>query len=113
MASVQPGELKYRITIKNIRRSRDANDHYLSMPEIIQARAGVLKGSGGNKLEDGAARAVDSITFIVRWETRAIIQRDASIRFAGKEYAVDWMDSVPWADRFARIRAVSRDEGAR
>lgn len=113
MASVQPGELKYAITIKNVRRSRDANDHYLAMPEIIQARAGILKGSGGNKLEDGAARAVDSITFIVRWETRKIVQRDASIIFDGMEYSVDWMDSAPWAGRFARIRAVSLDEGAR
>lgn len=113
MASVDPGELKYRITIKNIRRQKDANDHYLAMPEIVQARAGILKGSGGNKLEDGAARAVDSITFIVRWEVRTLVQRDASIQFKGAEYDVDWMDSVPWAERYARIRAVSRDEGAR
>lgn len=109
MATVQPGELRYLVTINNIRRTRDANDHYIVMPEVIQARAGIMKGSGTNKLEDGAARAVDTVTFIVRWEVRKRIQRDASLRYCGTDYAVDWMDPAPWAGRYARVKCVSKD----
>lgn len=113
MADVQPGELKYLVTINNIKRTKDANDHYVANNEIIQARAGVMRGSGANKLEDGAARAVDSITFIFRWEVRERIQRDAVLKYRGTSYTVDWMDSAPWASRFARVRAISKDEGVR
>lgn len=113
MAYVQPGELKYAITIKNPTRTKDDNDHYIlsPMPELIQARAGIMKGSGGDRIEDGAARSVDTITFIVRWKVREQIQRDATIRFHNADYEVDWMDSVPWAGQFARVRAISYDEG--
>lgn len=113
MAYVQPGELKYLITIENPVRGKDPNDHYIVMPELIQARAGIMKGSGGDRIEDGAARSVDTITFIVRWEVRKQIQRDARIKHHDMQYEVDWMDSAPWAGRYARVRAISYDEGER
>ena len=113
MARVDPGELRYPITIKNKVRTVDANGHYIVMPELIQARAGVMKNSGGDRIEDGAARSVDTVTFIVRWGVREKVQRDASITFQNRIYEVDWMDSTPWAERYARIRAVSADEGER
>lgn len=113
MATVQPGELRYLVTIVNPTRARDGNDHYVTMPEVVQARAGIMKGSGGDKLVDGAARTVDTLTFIMRWGTRQTIQRDATLKFHGMSYEVEWMDSAPWAGRYARVRAVSRDEGER
>lgn len=114
MATVQPGELRYPVTISNIRRSRDENDHYVANSELIQARMGIMQGStarsnGQNQIEGGAARAVDTITFICRWEVRERISRDATLSYRGTKYEVDWMDSAPWAGRFARIRAVSAD----
>lgn len=112
-ASVQPGELRYAVTIVNLKREKDDNDHYVARDEIIQARCGVMKGSGANQLFDGAARAVDSVTFIFRWEVRERIRRDATLKFQGRAYLVDWMDAVPWAEHYARVRAISKDEGAR
>ena len=113
MARVQAGELKYLIIIKNARRSKDLNDHYVTVYDEFDARAGIMKGSGGDTLADGAARSVDKITFIVRWGVRNLIQRDAIIIYHGRRYAVDWMDAAPWAEQYARVRAVSLDEGER
>ena len=113
MARVDPGELRYLIIIKNRVRSLDSNMHYIVMPELIHTRAGVMKNAGGDRLEAGAARSVDTVTFIVRWGVREKVQRDASITFQNRIYEVDWMDSTPWAECYARIRAVSQDEGER
>ena len=113
MPRVDPGELKYPIIIKNKVRSLDSNQHYIVMPELIQARAGVMKYAGGDRVERGAARSVDTVTFIVRWGVRQKIQRDATITFQNRIYEVDWMDSTPWAEVYARVRGISTDEGKR
>lgn len=113
MAKVDPGELKFLITVKNKVRGLDANQHYIVMPVTLQLRAGVMRASGGDRLESGAARSVDTVTFILRWGAALKIQRDATITYAGRVYEVDWMDSAPWAGIYARVRAVSIDEGER
>lgn len=113
MARVDPGELRYPVIIKNRTRSVDDNGHYIVMPELIQTRAGVMKNTGGDRIQDGAARSVDTVTFIVRWGVRQKIQRDASITFQNRIYEVDWMDSTPWAEVYARVRGISVDEGER
>lgn len=111
VAHVDPGELRYAITVTTPRRTKDGNGHYRETREAIRGRAGVRSARGEDRVEDGAARSIDTVQFIVRWELRQRITRDSAIEFRGAQYRVDWMDETPWAGRYARIRAVSRDQG--
>lgn len=111
MAHVDPGELKYRIGVRTPRRVKDDNDHYRSTVETAVGRAGMRSASGGDRVEDGAARSIDTVQFIVRWAFRCRISRDSTIIHRGRKYKVDWMDDAPWAGQYARIKAVSYDQG--
>ncbi len=111
MPHVDPGELRYRIGIRTPVRTKDDNDHYCERVETFYGRAGVRSAKGEDSIEDGAARSIDTVQFIVRWGLRQKVTRDSTIFHRGRSYAVDWMDETPWAGQYARIRAVSRDQG--
>ena len=52
---------------------------------------------------------MDTVQFIVRWGTRQRITRGCVILHRGVRYDIEWMDDTPWAEGYARIRAVSYD----
>ena len=109
MATVDPGELKYSLTIRRTIRRMDANYHYTEEIEETSCRCGIYSGRGGDRVQDNAARSVDTITFILRWEDRQRISRDSALEWRGRIYAVDWMDDTPWGGRYARVRAIGYD----
>ena len=111
MAHVDPGELKYRIGVRTPTRAKDANGHYTSTAQTDYGHAAMRSAKGADSVEDGAARSVDTVQFIVRWAFRRRITRDSVIIHKGRKYHVDWMDEAPWAGLYARIRAVSYDQG--
>lgn len=111
MAHVDPGELRYAITVTTPARIKDGNGHYRETQTEIPGRAGVRSARGGDRVEDGAARSIDTVQFIVRWGLRRRVTRDSAIHFRGVKYKIDWMDETPWAGQYARIRAVSYDRG--
>ena len=112
MAVVEPGELKYRITVIKPRRQVDGNAHYAATDEeLLTCWAAKRSGSGSDQLVDGADRSVDTVQFIVRWGVRGRISRDCAILHRGVRYDILWMDEAPWAGGYARIRAVSWDQG--
>lgn len=111
MPHVDPGELRYRIGIQTPQRTKDENGHYRESVATAYGRAGMRSARGGDDVGDGAARSVDTVQFIVRWQLRLSVTRDSTIIHRGKKYAVDWMDEAPWAGQYARIRAISYDTG--
>ena len=111
MAHVDPGELKYRIGVRTPARMKDDNGHYTSTIQTAYGRAAMRSASGGDRVEDGAARSIDTVQFIVRWTFRQCVTRDSTIVCKGRQYKVDWMDEAPWAGMYARIKAVSYDQG--
>ena len=111
MAHVDPGELKYRIGARTPMRTVDGNGHYATETRTDYGRAAMRSASGGDRVEDGAARSIDTVQFIVRWGFRQRITRDSSIICKGRKYKVEWMDEAPWAGLYARIKATSYDEG--
>lgn len=111
MAHVDPGELKYRIGIQTPARVKDANGHYRNTTETAYGHAGMRSATGSDRVEDGAARSVDTVQFIVRWGLRQKVTRDSTIVHRGRKFKVDWMDEAPWAGQYARIRATAYDAG--
>lgn len=114
MAHVDPGELKYRIMVDYSEVTTDDNDHYINgVSRSFSCWAGMRSSKGGDRMEDGAERSVDTVQFIVRWATRLRIPRGAIIKHRDVNYHIDWMDATPWGDNggYARIRAVSYDQG--
>lgn len=111
MPHVDPAELRYRIGIRTPSRVKDANGHYRTTAETAYGRAGMRSARGSDSVEDGAARAIDTVQFIVRWQLRLKVSRDSTIIHRDKKYKVDWMDEAPWAGQYARIRAISCDTG--
>ena len=111
MAHVDPAELKYRIGVRTVTRTEDANGHYTETADTFYARAGMRSSTGRDRVEDGAYRSEDTVQFIVRWGVRQRITRDSVLFHRGDKYHVDWMDEAPWADNYARIRAISYDRG--
>ena len=109
MAYVNIGELKYLIEIRTPTRSVDANGHYVTTNVTITAHAGIRSASGRDVSDDGAARSEDTIQFIVRWPVRKAVTRDSVIVWNGIEHDIRWMDATPWAERYARIKAVARE----
>lgn len=111
MAHVDPGELKYRIGIRTVKRDVDDNGHYTETTETTYARAAMRSSTGRDRVEDGAYRSEDTVQFIVRWGVRQKVIRDSVLFHRGNKYHVDWMDDAPWAENYARIRAISYDRG--
>lgn len=111
MAFVDPAELRYRIGVQTPTRTIDSNGHYRQSVETAYAHAGMRSSRGSDREEDGALRSIDTVQFIVRWSFRQNVTRDSVIVHRGRKYKVDWMDEAPWADSYARIRAVAYDEG--
>lgn len=112
MAHVDPAELRYRIGVQTPRRILDDGGKYAQNGcETAYGRAGMRSAKGADSVEDGAARSMDTVQFIVRWAFRLKITRDSTIIHRGKKYMVDWMDEAPWAGQYARIRAISYDQG--
>ena len=111
MAHVDPAELKYRIGIRTPARVKDENGHYRDTVTTAYGRAGMRSSKGKDDVIDGAARSVDTVQFIVRWELRQRVTRDSTIVHRDRRYKVDWMDEAPWAGQYARIRAISYDQG--
>lgn len=112
MAVVDPGELRYRIDVIKPAGSIDANHHYSAEDTpLLSCWAAKRSSSGSDRLADGADRSIDTVQFIVRWGVRAQITRDCVIVHRGVRYAIDWMDETPWAGGYARIKAVSYDQG--
>lgn len=110
MAHVDPGELKYRITVETPQRTVGPNGHYVDAgPLTFQCWAAKRSATGRDRISDYAAQSVDTVQFIVRWETRKKITRDSVILHRGIRYDIDWMDESPWADVYARIVGVSND----
>ena len=110
MAYVDPGELKYRITIEAPARVTTGNDHYEETgPTTFDCWAAKRSSQGKDQFADGAAQSVDTVQFIVRWGTRQRITRGCVILHRGVRYDIEWMDDTPWAEGYARIRAVSYD----
>lgn len=112
MAHVDPGELKYRITIEKPIRRVGANGHYVDAgPESFECWAAKRSAQGRDLIDDYAAQSVDTIQFIVRWGTRQRITRGCVILHRDIRYDIEWMDESPWAEGYARIRATSNDNG--
>lgn len=110
MAHVDPGELRYAVKILIPTVETDANNHYTSGPDrIIQTRAAVRAAKSQDTIADGAERMVETIQLIVRWRTD--ITTAAAVIFHGRRYEVEFVDPVPWARCYMRLRAVSYDAG--
>lgn len=112
MAHVDPGELRYRITVERPVRRANAGGYYEDVgPETFECWAAKRSAQGRDQMTDYAAQSVDTVQFIVRWGTRQRITRDSVILHRGIRYDIEWMDESPWADGYARIRATSNDNG--
>lgn len=111
MATVDPGELRYSITIQLPTRTTDANSHYQSgAPQEIHARAAVrITRSQDAAYEVGAERAQETVQFTIRW--RKGIDTSAVVLFKGKRYELEFVDPVPFAGNYMRLRGVSYDAG--
>lgn len=110
MARVDPGELKWTITIEIPARTTDSNGHYIQgTPQQISCRAAVRAAKSQDVIDAGAARMEETIQFIVRW--RAGITTDCTVIFNGIRYDLDFVDPVPWAGGYMRLKGCSYDAG--
>lgn len=109
MAHMDPGELKYAISVLKPARSIDANGHYVKTETPIAARAAVRAVKSQDVVENGAARMQESLQFIIRW--RSGINTDCAVMWNGVRYEVEFVDPTPWAENYMRIKAVSYDAG--
>ncbi len=109
MAHVDPGELQYAISIVVPARKVDANGHYVTTESLISTRAAVRAVKSQDVTENGAARMQESLQFILRW--RKGLTTDCAVEWEGKRYEIDYIDPVPWAGNYMRIKAVSYDAG--
>lgn len=110
MAYVNPGELKWRIRVTSPNRARDSNDHYVSLPDSgLWIHAAIRAVRAGDEIEYGAARAQETLQFIVRW--RPGLTTDMVIHWHGRAYEIESIDPTPFAGGYMRIRAVSYDAG--
>lgn len=107
MARVDPGELRYSIKLLIPVREVDGNDHYVETDREISLRAGVRAVKSNDVIDDGAARRVETLQFIIRW--RDGVTSDAAVLFRGHRYEIDYVDPVPWASGYMRIKAASYD----
>lgn len=107
MAYVDPGELRYNVTLLVPQREVDDNDHYVETDTEIPVRAAVRAVKSDDVSADGAARRVESLQFIIRW--REGITTDAAVVFRGQRYEIGYVDPVPWAGQYMRIKAESYD----
>ena len=110
MARVDPGELRYNITIVIPSRSIDENNHYVrGADRLVSARAAVRAVKSSDDIEYGAERRRETLQFIIRW--RGDLSTAAQILFKGRRYEVESVDPSPFAGSFMRLRAVSYDTG--
>lgn len=110
MATVNPGELKEMITVLVPQRVQDANGHYtIATAKEIKLHAAVKWVKASDALEYGAARAIESLLFTVRF--RRDITTDMRIQWRGKVYDIESVDPAPYAQSYMRIRALSYDQG--
>lgn len=110
MAYVNPGELKQLIYILVPDRARQDDGHYrVTAAREIPLRAAVRSVRASDVFDGGAARAQETLQFIVRW--RADLNTDMSVRFRGQIYAIESIDATPFAGAYMRIRGVSYDSG--
>ena len=109
MAYVNPGELKWRVKILAPIRTLDANGHYATeMQTLAEVYAAVRAVRAADVLEYGAARAEETLQFIMNWRTG--LNTDMAIEWRGRRYAIESIDPTPFAGMYMRIRAVSYDE---
>lgn len=110
MAYVNPGELKHQIAVIVPARTRDANGHYATAAaKEIPLHAAVRAVKASDALEYGAARALETLQFIVRWRTG--LTTDMRVRWRGRTYDIESIDPTPFAGGYMRIRGVSYDQG--
>lgn len=110
MAYVNPGQLKYTIAVIISDRQVDDNDHYQSREvRRIHLRACIWAVKASDILDDGAARARQTLQFVVRYRTD--LTTDMEIEWKGRIYAIESIDPVPYAGLYMRIRGVSYDAG--
>lgn len=111
MASVDPGELKHLITVILPRRTVDANAHYVTIDgETLQLRAAVRAvKSQDDPYAAGAERMRETLQFIIRW--RKGIDTSAAVIFKKRRYELEYVDPVPWAGNYMRLKGVSYDTG--
>lgn len=109
MAHVDPGELKYAIYLSIPTRSLDSNGHYVTVDTLISTRAAVRAVKSQDVTENGAARMQETLQFIIRW--RKGLTTDCAVQWQGKVYEIEYIDPVPWAGNYMRIKAVSYDAG--
>lgn len=107
MPHVDPGELRYQVQLVVPVREKDENDHYVENDAEITVRAGVRAVKSADAAADGAARQVETLQFIIRW--RSGITTDAAVIFRGQRYEIEYVDPVPWAGGYMRLKAVSYD----
>lgn len=110
MAYVNPGELRYRIRVVSPNRTLDSNDHYTVKPGAeLSLHAAIRAVRAEDIIEDGAARARETLQFIVHWRTG--LNTDMTIHWRGRTYQIESIDPTPFAGNYMRIRAVSYDVG--
>lgn len=110
MAHVDPGELKWNITIIVPTMRIDENNHYVrGTDKMIDARAAVRAVKSQDTVEAGAERRRETLQFIIRW--RCGLNTAAQVLFKGQRYEVESVDPTPFAGGYMRIRAISYDTG--
>ena len=111
MAHVDPGELRWWITLLLPTRTIDENNHYApGEPREIRVRAGVRDvKSQDAEYTAGAERAQSTVQFTIRW--RQDIDTAAAVVYKGQRYELEHVDKVPFCGCYMRLRGVSYDAG--
>ena len=109
MAHVDPGELRYNVILMIPQREKDENDHYIETDQPIPLRAAVRAVKSSDTEGDGAMRRNEQLQFIIRW--RSGVTSDGAVIFRGQRYEIEYVDPLPWAEGYMRIKASSVDVG--